>query len=159
MTYAFGMSVALRGNSLAVGKSVWQRATRQTRRLGLSVPRNGTTWIEAGKLIAPDSAPYDSFGSGVSIARDRIEVGARGVNVGSSIDTGSAYLIDFADCNLDGVPNDCEWDADLDSVPDSCDLCPGLDDKRDDDTDGVATGCDNYPTTPMPGRRTRTSMP
>ncbi len=41
------------------------------------------------------------------------------------------------DCNVNGVPDECEADSDNDLIIDGCDVCPGQDDLIDDDADGT----------------------
>ena len=51
------------------------------------------------------------------------------------------------DCNLDGIPDECEPDADHDGVIDACDNClhhPNAD-QLDNDGDGYGDVCDNCP--------------
>lgn len=42
------------------------------------------------------------------------------------------------DCNTNRLPDECEPDADGDRVPDVCDRCPGRDDRRDSNGDGIS---------------------
>jgi hypothetical protein len=58
------------------------------------------------------------------------------------------------DCNANGVLDDCDADDDRDQVPDDCDACPGLPDDRDSDDDGTPDcfdGCRDDPRKQAPG--------
>lgn len=52
------------------------------------------------------------------------------------------------DCNANGVPDECESDADADGTIDACDNCPNAAnaDQADSDGDGLGDACDNCPT-------------
>ncbi len=52
------------------------------------------------------------------------------------------------DCNTNGVPDECEPDADGDMVPDGCDICPDGDDTIDTDGDLTPDDCDGCPNDP-----------
>ncbi len=52
-------------------------------------------WVEEGKLVAPDGAPGDRFGSGVAIERNWIVVGARAHDSGGAMDNGRAYAFRY----------------------------------------------------------------
>lgn len=86
----FGLSVALSGNTALIG------ATRNDE-LGSDAGaayvfvRSGTSWAPQAKLLAPDGAANDSFGTAVAIAGDTAVVTATG-NDGASSDTGAAYV-------------------------------------------------------------------
>ncbi len=54
---------------------------------------DGSMWVET-KLLAPDAALADRFGTSVSIENNRIVVGARDGEITGSA-TGSAYIYDF----------------------------------------------------------------
>lgn len=47
-----------------------------------------------------------------------------------------------ADCDADGVPDECQTDSDADGVPDVCDRCAAGRDADDADGDGVPNACD-----------------
>lgn len=52
------------------------------------------------------------------------------------------------DCNSNGVPDECDPDADGDMIPDSCDNCPNTANAGQENSDGDSIGdaCDNCPT-------------
>jgi hypothetical protein len=53
--------------------------------------RSGNIWRLRSKLIAPDAARLDGFGSSVAISGNNIFVGAEDGTVGTNGDQGSAY--------------------------------------------------------------------
>jgi hypothetical protein len=56
------------------------------------------------------------------------------------------------DCDLNGVPDNCQADSDSDGVIDPCDDCPANQDpgQLDAEGDGVGDACDNCPTLANP---------
>lgn len=52
------------------------------------------------------------------------------------------------DCNANGVPDECDPDADGDMVPDACDNCPNTANagQENGDGDNIGDACDNCPT-------------
>ncbi|MGH2707267.1 MAG: FG-GAP repeat protein, partial [Actinomycetota bacterium] len=53
--------------------------------------RSGTLWSEQPKLLAPDGAPGDQFGSSVAVSGDTALVGAL-KSQGTGLSSGSGYL-------------------------------------------------------------------
>ena len=99
----FGGSVALSGDRAIVGVSgdddngfssgsayVFERAA-------------GGTWSEVAKLIAADGKDGDQFGASVALSGDQAIVGAVGDD-NDDINTGSAYMFDFATLRCNGFP-------------------------------------------------------
>lgn len=54
--------------------------------------REGSTWTYDARLIAPDGAAEDFFGSAVAVSASHIAVGAPGRNRAASADQGAAYV-------------------------------------------------------------------
>ena len=86
----FGQSVSISGDVALVGaegdddKGDWSGSAYVFR-------RDGNSWGEEQKLIAPDGAAQDGFGGSVSISGDVALVGAYNGD-GNSTDSGSAYV-------------------------------------------------------------------
>lgn len=80
----FGFSVALSGDTLAVGAS-----GDDTNKGSVHVfTRSGTVWMLQQKLTAYDGSAQDSFGVSVALSGDTLAVGATGDDAGK----GSAYV-------------------------------------------------------------------
>lgn len=86
----FGYSVSVSGAAAIIG------AVGDNNRSGAAYifRRNGSTWIEEVKLIASDDAPYEYFGSSVSICGDIAAVGAHGDDAWGDF-AGAAYIFGF----------------------------------------------------------------
>ncbi len=65
----------------------------------------------------------------------------------TGVDCNSSAPYAGQDCDSDGIPDQCEDDADGDSIIDHCDTCPLLvnPEQTDTDDDGVGDPCDNCP--------------
>jgi hypothetical protein len=57
--------------------------------------RDGLNWFEQAKLLAPDGAANDRFGTCVSISGNYAIAGAPGNDNGGKIDSGSAYIFEW----------------------------------------------------------------
>jgi hypothetical protein len=57
--------------------------------------RQGTSWAQTAKLKASDAKESDNFGQSVSVAGDRVLIGAAFVDVASVKDAGAAYLFEL----------------------------------------------------------------
>ena len=71
----FGRDVGASGETIVVGVP-WDDAPGENSGSACVFVRSGTTWSQQGKLVASDGAPFDYFGSDVSLEGDRIAVGA-----------------------------------------------------------------------------------
>jgi uncharacterized repeat protein (TIGR01451 family) len=84
----FGYSVAIDGDTLAVGANSDDTAAGADVGAAYVFVRSGTTWTEQRKLLASDGAPFDNFGVSVSVSAETAVVGA----YGDDVSTGSAYV-------------------------------------------------------------------
>ncbi len=84
----FGVSISMAGDYTVIG------ATGYDLQKGAAYifKRNGTSWTQEAKLIAPDGAVGDYFGNSVSISGDYVVISASGDNIGVNMDQGSAYI-------------------------------------------------------------------
>jgi hypothetical protein len=85
----FGYSVAIDGNQVLVG-AIQGQQTHQGSAYVFS--RLAGTWLQTAKLIAPDGAPADNFGSAVAISGPNIAVAAQGDFSGPVANKGAAYI-------------------------------------------------------------------
>jgi len=86
----FGWSTAIVGDTIVVG--AWLDDTPAGMDAGSAYVfvRSGTSWMQQQKLLPSDGAPFDAFGTSVSISGDTVVVGA--YNDYSGAATGSAYV-------------------------------------------------------------------
>ncbi|NOT01042.1 MAG: PKD domain-containing protein [Phycisphaerales bacterium] len=126
----FGISVADSGDTAVVGasKNCLQNPNCGSGSAYVFV-RSGSVWTELRKLTAPDGAAGDEFGYSVSVSGDTAVVGAIGDVAG--FPSGSAYVFRVADCNTNGIPDECDLandysaDCNLNDIPDECELANG----------------------------------
>jgi len=88
----FGRSVALSGDTIAVGDSINQIGANFDQGSVYVFIRNGTVWTQQQKLIAGDGAEGDQFGLSVALSGDTILAGAPDDDIGGKFDQGSAYV-------------------------------------------------------------------
>jgi len=91
----FGRSVAAAGNAVVVG--AWLEDTRGPNAGAAYVYRlAGDSWVEDAKLVAPESAAHDNFGTAVAIYANTIVVAAPGNDAAcpqtSTCNSGTAFL-------------------------------------------------------------------
>jgi FG-GAP repeat len=87
---AFGTTVAISGDSIAVGAVATDGTGAESGSVYVFT-RSGTTWTEEQEIVASDAAAGDSFGVGVSIDADTVVAGAN-FNDATASDAGSAYV-------------------------------------------------------------------
>lgn len=104
----FGIAAAISDNTVLVGAHANDSAGGNAGSAYVFV-RSGGVWTEQAQLIASDAATGDGFGYSVSLSDDFVVVGAQGYDDAGS-DTGSAYVfrLPSADCNNNGIPDECE---------------------------------------------------
>jgi hypothetical protein len=92
--YIFGSSVSLDGNTALIG------ANQYNYYIGAAYvfTGTGTTWIEQQILSASDGAPYDGFGTTVSLEEDTALIGACGHDH-NGFNFGSAFVFTRTDGN------------------------------------------------------------
>ncbi|MGH9845881.1 MAG: putative Ig domain-containing protein [Blastocatellia bacterium] len=87
----FGISVALAGDTLAVGAKGATVGSNLFQGSVYVFTRSSSTWTFQQKLTANDGAEFDSFGT-VALDGDTLVVGAGGDDNGANVDQGSAYV-------------------------------------------------------------------
>ncbi|HUU94503.1 MAG TPA: FG-GAP repeat protein [Phycisphaerae bacterium] len=140
----FGASVAVAGDVAVVGAHYDN--DRGTNSGSAYVFRyTGSAWAQEAKLLAPDGASHDRFGTSVAVSSAVAVVGAMGA--GDFDDhTGAAYVFATPDCNANGLPDDCDItagtsaDCQLNGAPDECDIAAGISD--DANTNGIPDECE-----------------
>jgi uncharacterized protein (TIGR03437 family) len=88
----FGETVALSGDTIAVGApsdKVGQNSLQGSVRV---FARNGASWAQQQKLTANDGAANHYFGNAIALERDTLVVGAAVSNVGTKTQQGAAYV-------------------------------------------------------------------
>jgi hypothetical protein len=86
----FGWSVALSGTTMLIGAPL-NDDNGDGSGSAYVFDRSGATWVQQQKLLAPDGAKYDNFGSSVSISGDTALIGAPyDADMGSG--AGAAYV-------------------------------------------------------------------
>ena len=88
----FGNSVAVSSTSVVVGASLADTAGGTDAGAAYVFTQSGTVWPQQQKLIAPDGAASDNFGSSVAIHSDIAVVGAPFDDTASGTNSGSAYV-------------------------------------------------------------------
>ncbi|HEY9405776.1 MAG TPA: hypothetical protein VIQ24_24210, partial [Pyrinomonadaceae bacterium] len=88
----FGSSVAISGQTAVVGALHDDVSGVTNQGSAYVFARTDTGWTQQLRLTAPDGAAGDFFGSSVAISGDVIVAGARGDDVGTNTDRGSAYV-------------------------------------------------------------------
>jgi uncharacterized protein (TIGR03437 family) len=88
----FGYSVALDGDTLAVGALYHTGGANGSQGAVYVFARSGPTWTLQQKLTANDGAEGDQFGHAVALSGDTLVVGANGDDVGGNGNQGSAYV-------------------------------------------------------------------
>ena len=73
--------------------------------------RSGTTWTQQQKLLAPDGAASDGFGSAVSLSGDGLVVGAPLDDTPGGVDAGSAHVFRDIEADLGGTKTDGQTTA------------------------------------------------
>ena len=87
-----GESVSLWKNTLVVGATDDDTPAGADAGSAYVFVRLGTAWAEQQKLTASDGAPGDKFGNSVSVADERVVVGAQSDDTPAGIDAGSTYV-------------------------------------------------------------------
>ncbi len=88
----FGVSVAISGDTVVVGAGDDDVELNAQQGSAYVFARSGTTWTHQAQLTASDGAAGDKFGDSVAISGDTVVVGAKGEDVGTNGDQGSAYV-------------------------------------------------------------------
>jgi uncharacterized protein (TIGR03437 family) len=88
----FGGAVALDGDTLAVGAMWDDIGSNADQGSAYVFTRSGGAWAQRQKLVAGDGAREDFFGASVALSGSLLVVGARGDDIGASVNQGSAYV-------------------------------------------------------------------
>ncbi len=88
----FGTSVAIVGDSIAVGAVNDDTDGGVDAGSAWVFTRSGTTWSQEASLTSGDGAAGDSFGRSVSVSGATLVVGANADDTGAGADAGSAYV-------------------------------------------------------------------
>ena len=88
----FGWSVAISGNTVAVGAPGNDVGANADQGSAYVFVRSGAIWSQQQQLTAVDGAAGDYFGDSVAISGDTAVVGAPYDDVGATINQGSAYV-------------------------------------------------------------------
>lgn len=97
--YAFGFSVSIRGDQIAVGapNALQGAAGNQTPKGGVYLfTRTGSTWTRVLKLGAADGEKFDGFGGTVSLSGNRLAVSAAGAQIANKTFRGAVYIYEGA---------------------------------------------------------------
>lgn len=89
---SFGWSVALDGDTLAVGAMNDAIGAKPEQGSAYVFKRSGTDWMQQQKLNASDGAAYDNFGWSVALSGNTLVVGPWRHDVGGNTRQGSAYV-------------------------------------------------------------------
>lgn len=88
----FGRTVAISGDTVAVGASSSNIDLNVDQGAAYIFVRSGAVWTQERKLTAADGAASDFFGDSIAIAGDTVIVGATEDTSGTNTQQGSAYV-------------------------------------------------------------------
>ncbi|MBS0195559.1 MAG: hypothetical protein JSR77_02270 [Planctomycetes bacterium] len=88
----FGFSVAISGDTVAVGARLDDVGANVDQGSVVVFTRSGTSWTQQAQLIAAGGAGGDLFGQAIAISGETIVVGASGADVGVNSNQGSVYV-------------------------------------------------------------------
>jgi hypothetical protein len=94
----FGFSVALSGDTLAVGAKVDGQRVHLDHGSAYVYKRSDGVWTEQQKLAAGDAEFFDYFGQAIAVSGDTVLVAAPGDDIGESYDRGSVYVFRLPTC-------------------------------------------------------------
>jgi hypothetical protein len=89
---AFGVSVSVSGDLIAVGADDYDLVGNQNQGAVYIFARNGATWSQQQKLRAADGAPGDYLGKAVALSGNTLVSGAYKADVNGNQDQGAAYV-------------------------------------------------------------------
>ena len=94
----FGYSVAIEGDTIAVGATLDNTGTHATGSAYVfKTPDGGATWTQKAKLVESNPTNGAWFGNSISLSGDVIAVGARYKNAGRGSQAGSAFVFRTTD--------------------------------------------------------------
>lgn len=89
---AFGISVAIEGNTIVVGAESDDTSGGVDAGSAYVFTRSGTFWSQQAKLTASDGAAGDRFGYSVALSNQSAIIGAQGDDTAGGTNAGSAYV-------------------------------------------------------------------
>lgn len=89
---AFGISVSINGDYAIVGADSKDIGLNVSQGKAYIFSRIGSAWSQQAMFTASDGAPYDNFGSSVSISGNYAIVGAEQKDIGANFSQGKAYI-------------------------------------------------------------------
>ncbi|MBY0111219.1 MAG: hypothetical protein K2Y21_00250 [Phycisphaerales bacterium] len=89
---SFASSLAISGNTAIVGASNDDVGSNADQGSAYVFVRSGATWTQQAKLIAPDGAASDGFGTSVAVSGDTAMVGVPLDDVGANLNQGSVWI-------------------------------------------------------------------
>jgi hypothetical protein len=143
---SFGQPVAVDGNTVVIGArgddSACPGDISCNSGAAYVFVRTANNWLLRSKLGLGISTEGDQFGIALSVKGDTAVIGAN-LDDETSENAGAAYVFDLqdsADCNANGVPDECDLDSSFsddcntNAVPDECEI--------DCNDNGVPDDCD-----------------
>jgi hypothetical protein len=93
----FGNSISISGNIALIAAAGDDDAAGDTSGSAFVYVLQGSTWVQAGKLMATDAAPFEVFGYGVGVSGETALIGAPGASRGcTNCGMGAAYDFQLA---------------------------------------------------------------
>jgi hypothetical protein len=90
----FGASLALEGDTLAIGAPYDDEPGTWDRGSAYVFVRSQGVWTQQAKLLARDGASNDSFGVSIALSGARVLVGAEAADVPGALNRGAAYVFE-----------------------------------------------------------------
>lgn len=91
----FGVSVALDGDTVAVGADSADIGSHANQGAAYTFARGVATWVEQQKVTAGDGAALDYFGGSIALDGDALVIGSALADIGPSADQGAVYAFAF----------------------------------------------------------------
>jgi uncharacterized repeat protein (TIGR01451 family) len=102
----FGATVSVAGETAVAGAALDDTPGGVNAGSAYVFERVGAVWTEQPKLLAPDAAALDGFGSGVAVSGDTIAVGAFLDDRPAGSDAGSAHVFRRQNADLSATKSD-----------------------------------------------------
>jgi hypothetical protein len=87
----FGAAVAVRGDTVLVGAPLADPSSKLNAGAAYLFVRAGGVWTQKAKLVASDAAAGDLLGASVTLASNRLALGAPGATITGKSDAGAVY--------------------------------------------------------------------
>ena len=140
----FGVRIALSGSTLGIGSRIDLDAP-QANNSAYLFREVGGVWQQIGKLTGTDPTNNDFLGASISLYHDTAIVLGFQAN-GQPRKLFAFDIPDSPDCNLNGVPDECDIDdgvsadCNINGVPDTCEIEIGV--ELDCNTNSIPDACD-----------------